>query len=673
MKKVLTRILLLLIITCIVECVFFNYPFWRTSISGEQSTNVEYSVDSNDNKSVISLKNIDNRITSVKIHFEDLSKSVKDYYYNGVISYTIRFATTDYSYWTQLNSKSFEYGEDACFKLDTHDNCTNMQILTDISVLPEIEKITINEPIFDFSILRFTIIFVICLFVDLLKNTSLLSAKYDFSRKMLDMAIVGLFVVILIVYIFEQNNMMSLTQEELNNVSTVYKEPMLSAMAIQNNGVLDLEVSDSLKEMSNPYDAGKRDSSDISYEYDVSYYNGNYYSYFGIAPIISLVIPSRIILGRYFSSSVYNTIFLVLGIITAFAVYKKLIKRFVIENDKSIIPAVLFYLGFFAIIFGSNYLTILSGRKYDLAITTGIFYILASAWLILSLYESTKYRLVKYSLLGFTLSMIVLSKPSYILYYPLLFVLAWGHIKDIITHLKENRQELIKCILGTGVPLVIFAIFQMRYNYVRFENVLEFGAKYQLTSYNMNTLMSFSFGKILFGLSKYLFTMPVFDLVRFPFFAIQSGIYMGGLNELVYQNHIVGICFIPMIWIILFSKTILSKGSNNKQYKALLYSALIIGVLLIILTTCMGGISENYIIDYKLILCLFVSVMWFRLMVQDYKEKSIQKIIVRLFIAICLITIIMYLPISFTSEANYLQNQNLHLTNALTHIFEFWK
>ena len=67
------------------------------------------------------------------------------------------------------------------------------------------------------------------------------------------------------------------------------------------------------------------------------------------------------------------------------------------------------------------------------------------------------------------------------------------------------------------VPLGIFAVFQMILNYLRFDNIFEFGAKYQLTSFNMISCMQITFGKVFAGIMEYLFRTPNINPLNFPF------------------------------------------------------------------------------------------------------------------------------------------------------------
>lgn len=53
---------------------------------------------------------------------------------------------------------------------------------------------------------------------------------------------------------------------------------------------------------------------------------------------------------------------------------------------------------------------------------------------------------------------------------------------------NKDKREIIKLILSLAIPYGVVAILVMGYNYIRFDSILEFGAKYQLTSNDMGKL-----------------------------------------------------------------------------------------------------------------------------------------------------------------------------------------
>lgn len=61
---------------------------------------------------------------------------------------------------------------------------------------------------------------------------------------------------------------------------------------------LNIVPDSRLAALDNPYDSQLRNTSGIPYLWDRSYFNGKYYSYFGIAPLILAYEPLYIIFGK---------------------------------------------------------------------------------------------------------------------------------------------------------------------------------------------------------------------------------------------------------------------------------------------------------------------------------------------------------------------------------------
>ena len=69
---------------------------------------------------------------------------------------------------------------------------------------------------------------------------------------------------------------------------------MLARALAKGKITLDLDVSDKLLALENPYDVSVRDHKLIVNEdfyLDYSFYNGKYYSYFGIVPCLFMHLP----------------------------------------------------------------------------------------------------------------------------------------------------------------------------------------------------------------------------------------------------------------------------------------------------------------------------------------------------------------------------------------------
>lgn len=97
------------------------------------------------------------------------------------------------------------------------------------------------------------------------------------------------------------------------------------------NGHLYLEYEDvdpRLSEMENPYDPQARKELGIYYHWDHAFYNGKYYMYFGIVPVVLLFLPYQLLTGNALTTYKATQIFTVGTILAIFALFDFLRKKF---------------------------------------------------------------------------------------------------------------------------------------------------------------------------------------------------------------------------------------------------------------------------------------------------------------------------------------------------------
>ncbi|MBR3696722.1 MAG: hypothetical protein IKM97_00380 [Clostridia bacterium] len=659
-KVKIKKYILCLLIGVFLEVFLFNYPAIRTLIIGNRNIDVDYTVEND----VITIKNLDTRVTSIRINY---SNELTD-----KITYFVKFIAEDNSAYINLREKILLENDKQYINFDTHSKAKEIVItvLTESEV--NIENIIINHCNFRINFYSLFIHMVVITFIYSAIDKSLYKERYETHEEYHnEIFIINLIVfsIIIIIYVFNNfGNEISLKnflgKNDVKN--SIYVSPgkidkqdciLMQAEAIVHKQIKLMEKpSEELLKMENPYDSYKRNKDDISYLYDTAFYNGSYYNYFGIAPIILLVVPFRLITGKYLCTHIFNIVSIIGIIFSLYSLYKKLIKKYVKQ-----ISLCNFYLGYFAILFASNFLTLLRGAKYDIVVSFGIMFLLISLNLAISIYDNLKFRYLKLFLLGVCTGLIVLSKPNFIVYYPLILFLVISSMKEIKIK-NKIKDSIIICM-----PLGILAISQMILNYVRFDNIFEFGARYQLTDFNMNTCMSITFGKIIQGIGEYIFKIPNVKIFTFPFVFINTEILATSLNELCYENRLVGLLGVPVFWIYIFMKDIISK-SKNKELNRLIIISLIVSFLSIIINTCFAGICELYSLDFKMILSV-IAIILFNKEVEFAKDNFF---INKLFLVAMIATILIMIPISFTTEENFLINNKSSQTVFLKNFFEFW-
>ncbi len=632
-----------LLITLFIEIFICNYGYFRTLFRGNINLEKEYTFEDNS----ILIKDIDTRLTSIYFEYENKL--------TDQVSYTVTYLTEDSSSQVSLEQKTMLKNDKHYINFDTHAKCKQIRITTTLPKEIKLKKIVLNHPNLNISILRLIIIFISSIFILKVKNKSIYQKEYnknDKEQRNIFLINLAVFSGIIILYIALQtpSGGLILKKENIDKEDSL----LMQTEAILNGQIQLLEVpSIELKNMDNPYNYEEREFKNIPYLYDVAYYNGAYYNYFGIAPIITSILPFRIITGNYLHTHIFNLIYIITFIFSLYFLYRNLINKYIKK-----ISLCNYYLGFYALLFATNIFTLLRGQKYDIVVASGLAFLLISLNLAISIYKNKKGKVPKLIFLGITTALIVLSKPNFIVYYIIITFF-------IITSMKKiSKKEKIKDWLLILVPLGIFAIFQMILNYIRFDSIFEFGAKYQLTAYNMNTCISFTFGKIYAGLVEYIFKTPTINPLNFPFVFPNADMSNISINEICYENVLVGLIAIPILYIYFLKGNIINK-IKEKELNKFINLCIITAIISIIISTCCGGICEVYSIDFKLILSIGAVILlskWIE------KNKDINKI----FMLLCLATIIIMLPITLTTENKFLTNQSSKVTITLKNIFEFW-
>lgn len=634
------------LITLFIEIFICNYGFFRTLFIGNINLEKEHIIK---NGSII-IDNIDTRVTSISFEYNnELTDKV---------TYNLYYTCEENSCKIELNSKVILENGKHYINFDTHSKCKQIEVKILTEGILQFKTILLNHPNMNISFIRILIIYSVIIFCAFVKSKKIYNIEYNSNSKiqrnifLISLVAICILFFSYIVKQYETENFW-LNKDEINKEDSI----LMQTEAIV-NGQIELmeEPSEELKSMENPYDNTKREKEKIPFLYDVAYYNGNYYNYFGITPIITLILPFRVITGMYTHTYIFNMLYMFIAVFALYLLYKKLVNRYIKK-----ISLCNFYLGFYAILFGSNILTLLRGAKYDIVLTCGIAFLLISINLAISIYDNQKSKYLKLVLLGITTGLIVLSKPNLIVYYLFVFILC------LISMKKLTLKQKIKDGVVIFIPLSILAIFQMFLNYIRFDNIFEFGAKYQLTGFNMSSCMSVTFGKIYAGLVEYLFKIPFINPLKFPFVFINTDISHVSINEVCYENRLFGLIAIPILYAYFLKRNVMKK-SKDSELNLFIEICIMTAIFSIIICSCLGGICESYSGDFKLILSIGAILILLKWIEINEEKEDINKI----FLILCVATIILMLPISLTTESNFLVDFSSDTTAFLKNIFEFW-
>lgn len=247
---------------------------------------------------------------------------------------------------------------------------------------------------------------------------------------------------------------------------------------------LDLPVDPKLAAMEWPYDVTARKelgaNGSVIY-WDYAFFQGKYYSYFGVIPALLLFAPYQLITGAFLSNTVAVMVFAALTVIGAVLLTVRIARRY-FGNTAS--------LG--ATLFAATALLMTCNMVYYCFYPT--FYsvpmIAALAFAVWGLWFWMGARRPDGSVspwmvgVGSVLMAAEIgTRPQFVLLWLLAFPIFWQEI----VHTRElfSRKGLVATIVAL-VPFAVIGCAIAAYNYVRFGSFTDFGATYNLTSYDMN-------------------------------------------------------------------------------------------------------------------------------------------------------------------------------------------
>lgn len=350
---------------------------------------------------------------------------------------------------------------------------------------------------------------------------------------------------------------------------------------------LRIEPNPILATLPNPYDYVARRNMGISYLWDTAYFDGKYYSYFGVAPIFLIMYPVYILSGF---SYVPNGLFLLAFAVCLygygmFRLAKALSDRFHIE-----LPGWFFYLFVILAIISSLGISFIPAVWTDWKYRVPFAY--ANVGMVFFLYaffeglKEEKRRISYWVLSAFAYVLIMGSRPEVGLIAVLVVPFLIAYVRDAI---RFNKKDDWKALISFAMVLVFGGVFLAGYNFLRFGNPLEFGSNYQLTIMDtrLNKLNAQGFAN---GFYHYFLQMPTFK-EDFPVFELN---YVKLPNEThSYILRMMGLAINPFIYAFLFIPFSLLKEKKVSNWLYLLLPPVLLCIFAWILY-CLGGVCTRY-------------------------------------------------------------------------------
>lgn len=356
---------------------------------------------------------------------------------------------------------------------------------------------------------------------------------------------------------------------------------------------LSYSVPEELLQLENPYDMNTWDGIDICW--DNAFYNGKYYCYFGIVPVLLLYLPYYLLTKTMLPNNAASLIFMILMIMGSFYLVRQILKKW---GDGKV-PFLAWPLLSVVLCFSENFF-FLYMRPYFYNIPI----IAANAltvwglgfWLKGIMTENRKGLYYFGGSLG--MALVAGCRPQMVLMSFLAIPLFWD---VVIRKRKLFSKDGIRETAAICIPYIVTAAFLMYYNYARFGSVFEFGAQYNMTTNDM-TRRGFNLDRLGTGVFTFLLQPP--NIVStFPYIreTLISSRYMG---RVIVEFSLGGIFMTNIVT--LLDGMVISIRNILKKYRvwALSLTCLSLTVILGCMDATIAGILQRYTADIALMALL---------------------------------------------------------------------
>ena len=503
----------------------------------------------------------------------------------------------------------------------------NPVTLTEIVAVPALP--------YEFSLLRYLILMTICAVVAIIIQCRLYEVAFDW-RKPPHLAIVGMMVMLCTfsaTQFYDVVKVEDLTEYEKDK-NYSWADPYAQTFHALNNGrvALEIEVSPELEKLENPYDNSARRESNAPSAWDYAYYDGNYYSYFGIAPVLTYYAPYILMNGKLPTTGMANDFFATLSI---FFMCMALLSAVRLMTTKPNFLLLLASLPAITACTGAYYCMEFSD-KYFVAVASAQCYIALTLWLGLwgIAVKKKLWKCLLFAGSGLALALTVASRPSVAISAAVLLPFFFG----ILFRKSETIASRMTQAFSFAVPLVAGLGGVMAYNAMRFGSPLDFGATYQLTVSNVNanhlrlSLLPASFFHYFLQIPQMRSSFPYFEtncdhLRNYGAYVYMEGVFSALMNPFA----MAGFLLMPTA----YKRTLAGfrQGVTNRQRSVALALCFIVPIITAWMDFCMGGLNLRYICDITPL--LFIGCVIVLLRTTDVKKKMYRYILT---VILCLLS-----------------------------------
>ena len=643
--KIIRLLLLLVAGTLFLECFLFNFRFWQSvffkEIDFEQEYtgiqplgNDEYLITDCENACIL-FSNINAHVDNVYIYMRqtDSDKTIVplNIYYTDAAHSALSGLPDTETVSSIIESqyiRVYLQGESKQLQI-RFNNLTNGSIYSMESMLNAKRPLILHW-------WRILIIFVVLLLFYLFRPKSFLyKMELDLTNsKQLLTAI--LFILVTIVLFIGIAKVFRVKDWKRENTWMQYN--YLAQSLLDGHTYLEPDPPEALAEMDNPYDPAQREQflSGLSETYilDYAYYNGHYYCYFGIVPVLFFYLPYILLTGRPLNTLIPILFMTILFIITVFWFMETIIRRFFPKTSLGI------YILLSSVLVAGSEITygVQCSTLYSLPIIMGITLDLIgiTCWLraVRKNGKISKLYLIVGALL---IALVIGCRPPLAIACLLAFPIFWKQIKERLFFSVRGLGNTC-CII---IPFLLIGAAIMYYNYIRFDSPFNFGATYNLTGFDM-THRGIQLSRFGVGFFEYFF-QPFQVSSKYPYVFMTSfhmqmaSDYQG---QLINESFLGGFFAFNIIGIFLLKIASCKDSLKKKGLWGTTVLLLLIGIIITAVDIQMIGITFRYLTDFSVFLMVGTIIIVFSLLESTENNKELYSRIFKWILILSIITII---------------------------------
>ncbi|MCL2220344.1 MAG: hypothetical protein FWB94_10745 [Chitinispirillia bacterium] len=349
--------------------------------------------------------------------------------------------------------------------------------------------------------------------------------------------------------------------------------------------------------------------------FDWAWYKGKHYCYFGVAPAVLLFVPYRLVTGSYLSNHAGVFLFSAIVVVLLAALWRFCVRKYMPDSRFAF-----FLLSFVTLYFASGLVGVLRfPLHYTMIQAAALMFSCAGVLLLLKSTENEKINRLKLFFACLCLALVAGCRPTLIFVSLFVPVILW-------------KRRSWKLLMLVAVPYIMVAIPLCIYNYVRFDSVFEFGARYNWTIINVDAYGHINpIGKIIrFFVSSalYLF-LPYRYSLYFPYVE-----YAPSLSGMLFGSRLInegggGLINFPIVFCLFYLFRNIFNKNMPKAFYVLLVS-MVVAVITIMAGSLVIGYIWRYTVDFAVYIifpALFCAFYWCNDIHSVHQDKTRLKVV----------------------------------------------